>query len=760
MKRSLLWLMLLGTIHLSVVAQEKNFCGAQLSQEQKVWLKNFQKKPESFRLDEIQYVPVQVHNIGTSDGKMHFAITSVLQMICDLNKNYAPLNIQFFLNDNDIIKVNNSTFYQHTFGDTFDMMQSGVNNAVNIFVVDDPAGNCGYYSPWGDGVSVAQSCSATGSSTLTHELGHYFSMPHTFNGWEDHTPSDPPSSWTIENVARSGPNANCNDAGDGFCDTPADFISARWNCPYNQNYEDPTGEPYQPDGGLFMSYSNDACQTYFSNQQIQAIKANLNQERNYLLNSNQVLQFDDLIASALYYPANTDSSAATSIKLQWKEVPTANRYNLYVYAPAIGYKLDILTDNTSYNLSGLAPNTKYYWKVAVYNDGNFCPLNSSTNFFYTTSASPLQLSNLNIDEIACKGGTGAITLNIGGGTAPYTYTWNGEAGTNTKNGLTAGVYQVQVTDSEGNTQLFKINLDEPETLQANVSRDSNSKNHRVEISGGTPPYVIQWSNGATAKETEYNFTGNQSVTIADAKGCTYDVAFKVIDAQNITVNQVLCAGNAEGSISLQNIQGGTEPYTIQWSTGSTDSGIENLTAGTYSVSVQDSENTKVDYHFTISEPAPLQVNVQYNESNNQLTADINGGVAPYQVFWSNGVMGNPVTLPAGEYIASVLDANGCGYSSESVLISGFADNNMATCIKVAPSTLQRGEILHLNACNGNQTFEQMRVLNTLGNVVYEQKNIAVGANFALTIPAVWSSGLYVIQFSNKNILQSVKIMVK
>lgn len=101
---------------------------------------------------------------------------------------------------------------------------------------------------------------------LAHELGHYFFLPHTFQGG----PSD------------QYVNFNCLNTGDSFCETPADpgpnlasggaphctFTSSGSTCVLNNcDVNDPLGVPYQPDPHLIMSYYQDCPTYYFTSDQ-------------------------------------------------------------------------------------------------------------------------------------------------------------------------------------------------------------------------------------------------------------------------------------------------------------------------------------------------------------------------------------------------------------------------------------------------------------------------------------------------------------
>lgn len=117
-----------------------------------------------------------------------------------------------------------------------DMMdENNVDDLLNVYFVSDPAGNCGYFSPSDNGVAVAKSCAMPGGTTIAHEFGHFFSLPHTFYGWEYGIPDDEDQEWVN--------GANCNSAADGFCDTPPDYLDYRWNCP-GPLQTDPNGDTF------------------------------------------------------------------------------------------------------------------------------------------------------------------------------------------------------------------------------------------------------------------------------------------------------------------------------------------------------------------------------------------------------------------------------------------------------------------------------------------------------------------------------------
>ena len=137
-----------------------------------------------------------------------------------------------------------------------------VPGTMNVYCtphIEHTFGLCGYasYPPYTTFV-VQNNCMDYGEYTFSHEAGHYFGLPHTFEGTEDG--SNP------ECVDGS----NCSTAGDYICDTPADDNGGwSWSCIYTGGGVDVcNGTPYAPSAENIMSYAPDACTTEFSpNQQ-------------------------------------------------------------------------------------------------------------------------------------------------------------------------------------------------------------------------------------------------------------------------------------------------------------------------------------------------------------------------------------------------------------------------------------------------------------------------------------------------------------
>jgi gliding motility-associated-like protein len=130
--------------------------------------------------------------------------------------------------------------------------------------------------------------------------------------------------------------------------------------------------------------------------------------------------------------------------------------------------------------------------------------------------------------VSCNGGSdGSITLTVGGGTEPYSFQWDNGAG-NSQNptGLPPGTYNVTVTDAEGCTNTASATVQDAPAIQPSISNvvdvDCNNPVGSVDltVSGGTPGYTFNWSNGSTAEDPTGLPPGSYTVTVTDANGCT------------------------------------------------------------------------------------------------------------------------------------------------------------------------------------------------------------------------------------------------
>lgn len=351
--------------------------------------------------ENIFRVPIKWHIMNQTSTSRTATLDRILDVMCVLNQNYDTSGIRFMLSD-DVAYYTNANFFNHTnSGLTSTMMTSlNVANKINAYLVNlssyDGRGLCGfaYFPGSGPGVGNRQggmvlgsngNCFSANNTTVTHELGHYFSLPHPFQT----TSNDPTNPATAERVTRLTTEvpprlpANCSTTGDRFCDTGSDYIPDRWNCgttTFNQN--DVNGDLIVPNGQFYMSYSNDNCQTRFSPQQTAAMVFALTNLRAYLLNNNVPSNLQAVTQiSTLTSPTFLEVVPRNLINFNWTAVPNATKYLVQV-STAVNFTnqsivLDTIVTNTSFTFNATNrfnqnASQVYRWRVKAFNDQFTC----------------------------------------------------------------------------------------------------------------------------------------------------------------------------------------------------------------------------------------------------------------------------------------------------------------------------------------------------------------------------------------------------
>lgn len=291
---------------------------------------------------------------------------------------------------------------------------------------------------------------------------------------------------------------------------------------------------------------------------------------------------------------------------------------------------------------------------------------------------PLAITTSNITiNVKCKGqATGSVNLTVNGGTAPYSYNWSNGSTNEDINNLSAGVYSVTITDSNGCIAYVSSTITEPvSSLSANIAPTNLSCNSsptgslNLTVSGGTPNYTYLWSNGLTNEDLTGLLAGVYSVTIKDANQCTHNLSSTITEPTDINIVSSKVnsdCGLSNGSITTA-VSGGQSPYSYLWSNGSTNNSLTNIPSGAYSLTVTDANNCLKITTINVNDNTAPTVTVSsssnvtcYGSSNGAAAVTVTGGVSPYIYQWSSGGGSSSVSgLSGGIYSVSVIDNNGC-----------------------------------------------------------------------------------------------------
>ena len=141
----------------------------------------------------VAYVPVWFHLVANSDGTGRASMIKILEMLCELNRLYSVngVELQFYIKG--VNNIDNTSLYTspRSFGGNNVMQTFRKADGINVYFVSNADGTqtsgtvLGYYSPTDDWlVMINSQASLGGAVTIAHEVGHFFSLPHTFLGWE------------------------------------------------------------------------------------------------------------------------------------------------------------------------------------------------------------------------------------------------------------------------------------------------------------------------------------------------------------------------------------------------------------------------------------------------------------------------------------------------------------------------------------------------------------------------------------------------
>ncbi len=262
--------------------------------------------------------------------------------------------------------------------------------------------------------------------------------------------------------------------------------------------------------------------------------------------------------------------------------------------------------------------------------------------------------------------TATITISPAVGQSLY-----GVTGTNTTTGCSAdmpvivNVYPNPVADAGQDTTICYSNT---ATLHA---------------TGGT---TYQWSPTSTLNDyTAQNpyatplDTTTYYVTVTNDWSCTSvdSVTVNVLEgpSYNIFTYDVQCPNSNDGYAYVGNMNG-VNPITYEWDNSSTDTIINNLTAGDYFLTISDGIGCHYYEQVTINEPdafadSTIVTNIAcYGDNTGNISSFVSGGTSPYSFSWNNG--GNSQTigsLSVGYYSATVTDNHNCIYNIDSLHIS-------------------------------------------------------------------------------------------
>ncbi|NNM16624.1 MAG: T9SS type B sorting domain-containing protein, partial [Bacteroidia bacterium] len=336
------------------------------------------------------------------------------------------------------------------------------------------------------------------------------------------------------------------------------------------------------------------------------------------------------------------------------------------------------TSDTTASVDSLSGGT---YTVTV-TDANSCTKTASTTLI--DNGNPV----INLDttfNVKCNGAlTGQIFISVAGGTPSYLYTWSNGFTTEDLTGVGADVYTIQVVDSNGCVDSSVFVISEPDELVlalATTPATCDSINGAISatVTGGVTPYSYMWSNSDTTAAIFNQPHGIYTLTVTDSNSCVTQLSDTILDlfTPQITLSllkNVSCNGGSDGIIDIS-VLGPSQPFTYLWSRGDTIQDLLNVSVGTYTLTVTDTNNCVSVFTQTVTESDAIGINsIDYHPScdlnNGAIDVSGTGGSGTYTYLWSNGFTTDSIgNLAEGTYLVTITDALSCDSTFSITLVN-------------------------------------------------------------------------------------------
>ena len=308
---------------------------------------------------------------------------------------------------------------------------------------------------------------------------------------------------------------------------------------------------------------------------------------------------------------------------------------------------------------------------------NSCPSNGVQVFTYTihvTGPRPI----INISSPSCAGlNDGRIQIDTLA-CPTCTYHWDNGSNYPTRTNLGSGAYSLTTYDPlSGCSTVETITLTEPDSLKLSASiTDQDCSGHKsgsinLAVSGGQPPYIVQWADGFSGMIRDSLSAGNYISSLSDQNGCVLNDTIAVGGTGNplqisATTTPAGCYGNPNGSIELS-VSGGQPPYLYQSNNLNCGPIQTGLDTGIYAITVFDNTGCSKDTVIIIERPFTgpqvaytIHPPTCHGMNDGSLVKNADNSSFTYQ--WSSGANTADISgLAPGTYTVTITGAGGCQF---------------------------------------------------------------------------------------------------
>ncbi|HYC60548.1 MAG TPA: hypothetical protein VEK79_13365 [Thermoanaerobaculia bacterium] len=419
------------------------------------------------------------------------------------------------------------------------------------------------------------------------------------------------------------------------------------------------------------------------------------------------------------------TSSATSVTVNPTPVATITASGATTFCEG-----DSVTLTASNGASWLWSNGATTQSIVVNTSGDYSvTVTSAAGCGATSSATNVVVNPTPVATIAASGETtfcegGSVTLTASDGAS---WLWSNGATSQSIVVNTSGDYSVTVTNAAGCSSISSATSI---TVNSTPFAAIDASGATTFCEGGSVTLTASdgaswlWSNGATSQSIVVNASGDYSVTVTSAAGCS-----ATSSATNVVVNPTpVAAITASGDTTF--CEGGSVTLTASngaswlWSNGATTQSILVNASGNYSVTVMTAEGCSATSSATTVTVNPMPAATitasgatSFCEGGNVTLTASNGA----SWLWSNGATSQSIVVNAsGSYHVTVSSAAGCSATSDATTVT-VNPTPAATITASGDTTFCAGGSVTLTASNGaswlwsNGATSQSIVVNASGN---------------------------------------------
>ena len=453
--------------------------------------------------------------------------------------------------------------------------------------------------------------------------------------------------------------------------------------------------------------------------------------------------------------------------------------------------------NTNDMISALYAET---YSVTV-TDTNNCTVNTSINL---TEPTALIFTTLSSTDETCLGSCdGTVEIDLNGGTAPYSghaqenstgnMLMNSLSGDSLFSGVCSGDYTISLSDANGCPSHLLVGGNDQQNINAldtiDVAIDPFSGFFILCHGDTTGGVFLDWSTYDTSHTYNWyeindpisslgvassivNLGAGTYIIHADYLGCQASDTMILTEPDPIqisgSVTNAICYGDNNGSIDASVIGGTVSPtngYNFLWTNNATSEDINNLTAGSYTLTATDNYGCVETLSFEVTEPAELEVTIVESSPFVLELLSVNGGVPTYSYAWwqdqsgANQQVGTGTSYIVsgfGTYYLEVTDDHNCvaQSNSETYVPSAIVDGQQVT-FKVYPNPFRAEATVDFGYLVNEATLS---IVDIYGKLI-EQHQISNAESFVITSKNK-ASGIYFLKMETGDNLFTLKIVIE